>query len=51
MEYINNMRNEITTKNVNGLRIVKLRGGRDEQVIKDKSRYNRKTKHKGQRQW
>jgi len=39
------MRNEITTKEKNGRRIIQMRGGRDTQII-DKTRYTRKRKYR-----
>lgn len=38
---------QINFKEVNGKTIVRLRGGRATKVIKDKTKYSRKVKHKG----
>jgi hypothetical protein len=40
------MRNEITFKDVNGRKVLKMRGGRSTDIIKDKKKYTRKSKHK-----
>lgn len=42
---------DISFKDINGVKVPKLRGGRATRVIKDKTKYNRKTKHKGSSKW
>ena len=40
------MKNKITIQRKQGLQLIKLRGGRNSDIIKDQSKYNRKIKHK-----
>lgn len=40
-----------TTKNIDGKKVIKLRGGRSSQVMKDSTKYTRKIKHKGDKEW
>lgn len=42
---------EVSFKDINGVSVPKLRGGRTTKVIKDKTKYTRKTKHKGASKW
>jgi len=44
------MKNEITFKKIDGITVTKLRGGRVGRIIKDKTKYCRKTKYKGARE-
>jgi len=46
------MRNEMTFKKINGITVPRVRGVmKSPKIFKDPSKYNRKTKHKGERQW
>ena len=40
------MKNETTIKTIGKHRIIKLRGGRSGIIMKDPTKYNRKSKHK-----
>lgn len=46
--YIIIMRNEITIKEINGVKVMKIRGKtKSPAIMRDKTKYNRKDKHKG----